>query len=180
MNITVKKLTDTDLMRRACEMTMHKGKSKVSLAQMYDCEHSPMRTQLFWVELLAIPTFVSVHLVRHKIGVEHFVTSNREDRGGADSVDRNTPVNHGMLINAQSLINLARKRLCLKSHQKTQEVMRLLRTAVSASDVHLAARMVPECAYRGGVCHEIQPCGMRAVSDPFESLRAFTTPQSTL
>ncbi|MFW5752927.1 MAG: hypothetical protein ACOCYV_02630 [Planctomycetota bacterium] len=165
MQITAEKLTDRDLMRRACEMTMRGGSSKVSLARMYRCEHSPMRTQLFWIEMHAIPTFVSVHLVRHKIGVEHFVMSNRDDRGGAHDTDRYSPVNHGMLIDAQALVNMARKRLCRKSHTDTIAVMQALRSAIDAVDPDLAAVMVPECEYRGGFCHELKPCGLHPLAE---------------
>ena len=165
MRITAEKLTDVDLMRRACAMTMRGGRSRISLKRMYRCEHSPMRTQLFWIEMLDIPTFVSVHLVRHKIGVEHFVMSNRDDRGGDDRVDRLSPVNHAMLINAQSLVNLARKRLCSKSHVETMRVMEAIRTAIAGVDPDLAACLIAECDYRGGVCHEVQPCGRAPAAD---------------
>jgi hypothetical protein len=162
MEIKVKKLTDVSLVRRACEMTCNgysTGKqSKMTLGKIYDCEHSPMRTQIFWIELLGIPTFVSVHLVRHKIGVEHFVLSNREDRGGQKNVDRNTPVNHGMLLNAQELINMSRKRLCLKSRTETRDVMLAIRYEIREVDPDLAMFMMPECEYRRG-CHELQTCG---------------------
>jgi len=158
MQILVKKLTGIDLMRRACEMTMHGQESMVTLNEIYRCEHSPMRTQLFWIEMIGIPTFVSVHLVRHKIGAEHFVMSNRDDRGGDDNVNRQTPVNHGMLLNAQALVNMARKRLCHKSHSTTRLVMNSIRDEISKLDSDLAKHMVPECVYRLG-CHEPKPCG---------------------
>lgn len=101
-----------------------------------------------------------MHLVRHKIGVEHFVKSNRDDRGGAgdDLVTRNSPVNHAMLINAQGLINMARKRLCFKAHEKTRKVMEAIRAQVALVDPDLAVYMVPECIYRNG-CHELKSCG---------------------
>lgn len=156
MEITVKKLTDETLMRRACEMTF-RGKSKVSLEKMYKAEHSPIRTQMFWIEFHDIPTFASVHLVRHKIGVEHFVLSNREDRGGDPFADRWTPVSHGMFINAQALINMSRKRLCKKAHPYVQKVMSDLRDEIAKVDPALAKCMVKECDYRGR-CHELKPC----------------------
>lgn len=159
MEIIVKKYTDVDLLREACEMTMHKKRSKATLKGIYKCEHSPARTQMFWVKMLGIPTFVSVHLVRHKFGVEHFVVSNRDDRGGSDCVDRDTPVDHGMWINAQELVFMARKRLCLCSHPKTVEVMEAIVRAVSAIDVDLSNCMVPDCIYRGGRCNELRSCG---------------------
>jgi len=157
MEITVEKYTNEDLMRKACAKTIHKKKSNATLREMYKCEHSPARTQMFWIEMNGIPTFVSVHFVRHKIGVEHLVTSNRDDRGG-QVVDRNTPVDHGMWLNASELIFMARKRLCNCAHAKTVEVMRMILDGVRAVDPDLADKMVPECVYRG-FCPEMRSCG---------------------
>ena len=46
-------------------------------------EHSPIRLLTFTVRITDLPYWVSVHLVRHKIGVEHFVKTQRSDRGGS-------------------------------------------------------------------------------------------------
>jgi hypothetical protein len=159
VKVTVTKLTDESLVKRACESTMHGAESKVTLDQIYRCQHSPIRTQIFWVEMVDIPSFVSTHLVRHKIGVEHFVMSNRVDRGGTGSETRNTPVNHSMLINAEALINMARKRLCLKASDETREVFDLVCSEVLEVDPALCKYLVPECEYRGGRCFELKPCG---------------------
>jgi len=159
MEICVRKLTDLALLQRACAVTMGRSASRAQLETLYDCEHSPIRTQIFWIEMLAIPSFVSVHLVRHKVGVEHFVRSLRDDRGGIGNEGRNTPVNHFMLINAQALIQMARKRLCGASHLQTRRVMAGLRDAIAAVDPALTRFMVPECEYRGGRCHELKSCG---------------------
>lgn len=159
MKILVEKLTDETLLRRACAVTMGTGSSKARLEALYDCEHSPIRTQLFWVEMLDIPYFVSVHLVRHKVGVEHFVKSLRDDRCGKGGETRESPVNHAMLINAAALIQMARKRLCTQAHVKTRRVMEALKEAVTEKDPVLAGFLVPECDYRGGWCHELRSCG---------------------
>ena len=158
MTVLVRKLTDESLMRRACEMTSKGKTSKMTLAKIYDCEHSPLRTQIFWVEMIGVASFISVHFVRHKVGVEHFVESNRDDRGGTDNVDRNTPVNHGMLVNAQALINMAKKRLCLKAHVEAVKAMQMIVEGVRKVDPDLAMFMVPDCQYRRG-CHELRSCG---------------------
>ena len=160
MEIIVQPITGLEVVRRACEMTMHGQKSKVTLAQMYRAEHSPIRARMFWIELRGIPTFVSVHLVRHKHGVEHFVQSMRDDLyiDPTTVVDRNTPVNHGMLINAQALITISRKRLCLKAHAKTVGVWSRLRRAIAEHDADLARAMAPECVYRNGLCPELREC----------------------
>lgn len=159
MNITVTKITDLDIMRKACESTMRGQKSRVNLDEMYRCEHSPIRTQLFWITMEGIPTFVSVHLVRHEIGVEHFVMSNREDRGGTGKEDRYTPVNHSMFINAQALIYMSRKRLCGQASDKTVEVWQEVKDAVDLVDPILSKYMVRECEYRNGKCPELRCCG---------------------
>ena len=158
MNISIRKLTDDALMRRACEMTM-RGQSKMTLETMYACKHSPIRTQLFWVEMHGIPTFASVHLVRHNVGVTHYVQSNREDRGGDENANRWTPVNHAMLINAEALQNLAYKRLCHKAHKDVRGIMRAIKEVLAVEDRALADTLVPLCEWRNGLCSEPKPCG---------------------
>lgn len=163
MRVEVEKLTDQSLLVKACEFTSGKAVKNPDgiLSRIYRSEHSPMRTQMFWVELYDIPTFVSVHLVRHSQGVTHFVQSNRDDIvEHSEKPDRDTPVNHAMLMNAQALINMARKRLCNKAHPKTREVMGLIREGVRMVDPELAHFMVRECEYRNG-CHEQKSCGFR-------------------
>jgi hypothetical protein len=160
MNIKVTKLTDESLMRRANSSTMRfEVGSKQSLANAYAGEHSTIRTQLFWVEMIDIPTFVSVHLVRHKIGVEHFVGSNRKDLGGDSEAGRMTPVNHCMLINAAALLEMGRARLCKKASKETREVVQGIKLDLMGIDNALYKAMVPRCVYRNGICGEAMPCG---------------------
>ena len=157
MQIRVSKVTSPNLMRWACALTID-SESNMTLDKIYDNEHSPMRTQIFAVTMLGIPTFVSTHFRTHSQGITHFVKSLREDRGGDGTESRWTPTNHGMLLNAQSLINLSRKRLCHKSHDETRKVMDTIKIAIDDVDSELAFRMVPDCIYRNG-CHEDISCG---------------------
>lgn len=161
MKIIIEDVTNERLMRRACDMTRKPGMkpSEIKRDKLLRCEHSPVRLIQYWIELIAIPTFVSVHLVRHKIGVEHFVESNRDDRGGAGDteVNRLTPVNHGMYINAQSLETMSRKRLCYNSHRSTVAIWTRLRKAMKKICPDTANHMVPECVYRG-FCPELKMC----------------------
>ena len=62
-----------------------KWKKRILLA-----EHSPVRKLCFnwkWVDL---PYWVSVHFVRHKFGIEHFVSAKRIPglRDGCEEADR--------------------------------------------------------------------------------------------
>lgn len=144
-------------MNKAAAFTSGKDVNISNKEKWYLSEHSPIRTQMFWIEMFDIPTFVSVHLVRHKIGVEHFVRSNRVDRGGNSEANRNTSINHAMLINAQALITMSRKRLCKKASAETREVFVAIKDIIGNIDNDLHKCMVPECQYRGR-CTELKSC----------------------
>ena len=157
-NVICKKITGKTLLERACSYTVGGMVSVRNMQKFYKSEHSPIRTQIFCIELLSIPSFVSTHLVRHHVGVMHFVQSMREDRGATEVANRQTPVHHMMVANAQGLLDMAKKRLCTKSHPKTVEIMKMIREAVRGEDEDLAAAMVPDCEYRNG-CYEFSSCG---------------------
>jgi thymidylate synthase ThyX len=158
--ISVSRITEHMEMDIASSATA--GKSvKVDWDRMLHSEHSPIRTVMYRIEMKGIPSFVSVHLVRHKIGVEHFVKSLRVDRCGTGNEDRWSPVDHVMILNAQALMNLARRRLCKKASLETQEAMKGIKKAVAIIDPVLARHLVPMCVYRGDVCHEFKSCGYR-------------------
>lgn len=194
MNIKVEKLTDATLLRRANAFTTGHG-SKMSLAKAYCCQHSPIRTQLFWVECYGIPLFVASHFVRHNVGVQFFQLSKRPDRGGEDfrevcnnlandlimdsasnfaddflndvsivrelpkRFDRYTPVDLAFIANAESLMNMAHKRLCFKASAETRAVMLNIRDEIEKADPDLAMHMIPQCIYRGDICSEPKSCG---------------------
>lgn len=81
MKVIVEKITDERIMREACEMTFL-GKSKMTLKRMAACEHSPLRTQLYWIRLYDIPLFCSTQLLRHHVGSQPFQLTCRTDRKG--------------------------------------------------------------------------------------------------
>lgn len=157
IEVTARKITDANLLRYCNSSTMRFDKeSKQTLKSAYKMEHSPVRTQEFIISM-RVPAFVSVHFVRHKIGVEHFVGSNRADLGGNSNADRWTPTNHVMKVNAAALIAMSKLRLCKKASDETRETMRLIREAVRGVDPELCLFMVPNCVYRNGLCGH--PCG---------------------
>lgn len=83
MKVVIEKCTDERIMREACEMTFL-GKSKMTLKKMYASEHSPCRTQVFWIRLYDIPLFCSTQLLRHHVGSQPFQLTCREDRKGGN------------------------------------------------------------------------------------------------
>lgn len=100
MTISVEKITDERLLRRANSFTTQK-ESKMTLETAYKYGHSPIRTQKFWVELTEIPLFVASQFVRSHVGVQHFQLSKRTDRGGSDF--RETCDIYGRLIRIQAI-----------------------------------------------------------------------------
>ena len=163
--IDVQKLTDETLAQEACSFTLHsQSNTGITLATLYAMGHSPIRTQIFQVRMWHIPNFVSVHFVRHNVGVTHFVQTNRIDRGATETANRMTPTNHMMICNAETLINMARKRLCCKASMETRAVMQKIVDEIKSVDPALYQHLVPECIYRGRICHEAKMCGkMRGV-----------------
>jgi hypothetical protein len=128
--------------------------------KMLLCEHSPIR-QLFvkckWVDL---KYWVSVHFVRHKIGIEHWVRTQREDRTGIDrnELPQANLVEHEFLANAQAVINISRKRLCSQASKETREAWKEVLESIREEQPELYAACVPECIYRGW-CYEYKSCG---------------------
>ena len=130
-------------------------KKKILLA-----EHSPIRKIRFnwiWKDL---KSWVSVHFVRHKIGIEHWVSTQRSDRTGVDrdKKPQDSPVMHECEADAQALINISRKRLCNQAAKETREAWTEVKNEVQKVDPILASVMVPECIYRG-FCPEFNSCG---------------------
>lgn len=161
--VIVKKHTDLEEARACLESTMGSDfSSTATLRQIYGWEHSITRSQMFSVQMIDIPTFVSVHLVRHVTTVP-FVKSKRIDRDGDGTENRYTPVNHRFLANAEALLNMARRRLCYQASPETRDVMIMIKEAVRKLDPDLAHYMVPNCVYRGGICPEPKPCGNYSV-----------------
>jgi hypothetical protein len=156
MKVKVNKLTDYSLMKEAMEFTSGRDikLNRANMEWMYDAEHSPIRTQLFVVKMYEIPTYVSVHFVRHKVGIEHFVKSNRDKN---IPIDRNTPVNHMMVLNSHALMNMSHDRLCKTADKVTVQVMNMIKGEIQAVDSILANFLIPKCEYRGK-CPERRGC----------------------
>ena len=131
--------------------------------------HSPIRRLPFSFLIEDIPSWVSVHLCRH-IHAQPYVKSQRNDR--QDEYDRNAarqdaPVSMIWDMNAEELMNIANKRLCMTASRETREVVQAICIAVGMECPEFRPFLVPMCEYHGGVCHEMWSCGrcQKAVHD---------------
>ena len=142
---------------------LEKGEREPSSAwkrRMLLAEHSPICLLSVQWKWRALKYWVSVHFVRHKIGIEHFVRTQRTDRTGQDrdQITQSATVDHECLANAQAVINISRKRLCRQASPETTQAWQALLAALATTEPELASVCVAECVYRG-FCPEIKCCG---------------------
>ena len=167
MEVIVKRVTDWQRVVDAARLTSNKSSlgrepNDEWKRKAIKSEHSPIRLLEFDILLKDIPYWVMVHLVRHKIGCEFFVGTQRDDRTDNEIPRAQKP--QGALItmqiscNAQALINISRKRLCNKASKETRELWKMVKDEVTKVDPIVGEAMVKECIYRGR-CNEMQPCG---------------------
>jgi hypothetical protein len=114
-------------------------------------EHSPIRKIKFSWKWIRLKYWVSVHFVRHCLGILHWVRTQRDDRTGVDrdNSPQKTLVEHECEANAQALINISRRRLCSLASHDTRVAWLEVKAEVAKVDPVLASVMVPECIYRG-------------------------------
>ena len=161
--------TDSDwLWVKICALnTVSKSSTKLPTDkwkyQLLKAEHSPIRELWFGIKM-EIPYWVSVHFVRHHIGVNHYISTQRDDRTSATvsraDMPQGTLVSHIMSINAQELIFMSHKRLCSQASPETRQVMREIVDAVLLTNPEFKDFLIPQCAYRGGICQEMACCGL--------------------
>lgn len=126
-------------------------------------EHSPIRAVEYIIHFEDIRQWVTVHLVRHWLGFIPFVHSQRQDRRvlncERDELPQGSLNDMDVLINAQSLINVSRKRLCSTASPETRHAWTLVKEEMKKLDPEMARAMVPECVYRGFCPYFDKCCG---------------------
>ena len=132
-------------------------------------EHSPIREGNIKVKIYDIPYWVSTHLVRHHIGVEKYVSTQRTDRTGIerDDLPQGNLVDLEMSMSFQAVINISKKRCCMCASKETREVWRAVLDAIEEYEPELVSVCVPDCLYRG-FCAEMFSCGY-SKSDDFNN-----------
>lgn len=127
--------------------------------KMLKSRHSPIRYLQFSFYLKDIPTWVSVHLVRH-VHAQPYVKSQRNDR--QNEYDRNAarqdaPVDMIFDMNAEEFMTICNKRLCMKASKETRMVVQMMCDCVGKKNFEFLPFMVPNCQYLNG-CPEFEPC----------------------
>ena len=129
--------------------------------KLIKAEHSPLRELWFGIRM-TVPYYVSTHYVRHHIGVNHYIQTQRNAR--QNNYDRSLApqgamVSHIMSVNAQELVFMSHKRLCKQADPYTNAVMKEIVRQVVTVCPEFKEVLVPLCKYRNGICTEFYPCG---------------------
>lgn len=126
-----------------------------------EARHSPIRRLRFSFLIEDLPSWVSVHLVRH-IHAQPYVKSQRNDRQkdyDRTKAPQDAPVSMIWDMNAEELMAIANKRLCAQASAETQAVVWQMCQQVVAFCPEFEGVLVPMCEYHNGKCHEMKPCG---------------------
>lgn len=130
--------------------------------RMLLAEHSPIRLVEYEWSWADMPQWVTVHFVRHHIGCEKFVHTQRTDRTGSTTPrdehlqgERNEM---DMTANAQEIMAISRVRLCQCASKETREAWQAMLNELEKIDPILVSKCVPTCVYRG-FCPEMKSCG---------------------
>jgi hypothetical protein len=131
-------------------------------------EHAPIRGLWFRVEVTNIKYWIAMELRTHCVGVvpaddiQFAIRSQRTDRTGIprDDLPQSALVTMRVMLNANALINISRRRLCLKEPtEEARHAWRLIVDTVATVDHMVASVCVPDCVYRGQ-CHAFSgTCG---------------------
>ena len=141
-------------------------------------EHSPIRVptyRFFWSE---IPYCFAMHLVRHHVGIQPFVGTQRDDRVqddiSRDDKSQTAPVRLSIMLNCNSIINISRKRLCSCASTETKIAWRGALEELKKVDPITYSVCVQECIYRG-FCPERKCCGYIDTKDFAHKLDQYRT-----
>ena len=136
------------------------------LHKILEARHSPIRELWYRFVLTDVPYWVSVHLVRHHMEFHPYVQTQRNDRQSnydRTKAPQDAPVMMHISMNAEMLMILANKRLCIKASPETRAIVAEMCRLVEERCPEFKGLLVPMCVYHGGMCHELNSCGMNQI-----------------
>ena len=142
--------------------------------RMLLCEHSPIRQLSIKGKWYNLMSWVSVHFVRHKFGIEHWVRTQRTDRTGKNrnELPQGSEVEHEFIANTQAIINISRKRLCKQASKETTIAWKAFLETIKDKQPELYSVCVPDCMYRGW-CYEFKSCGYHKTREYKSKLKKY-------
>ena len=144
-------------------------------------EHSPIRKLMFEVTWEDIPYWVGMHLRTHHLGFKsgdddlYFVQTQRSDRTQKErnKLPQDAPIKLRVILNAQTLINVSRVRLCRLASRETREAWKLLIDEIGLLEPELKRLCVPNCFYRGLCPEGVKSCGYNKTTNGKKYLQTY-------
>jgi len=172
-HVDVELLTDWQLIADQAAFTQGMKSFRITEDFLRDAiisRHSIIRAAFFRVTVYGLPYYAHVHFVRHSVGHNHFVRSQRPDSMNPVEYDRReapqkAPVDWSDILNMESLFTMMGLRLCKQADSVTRAIAQDIKWAfVSHRDpfMNLVGHYcLPQCEWRGGRCPEtFKSCGM--------------------
>lgn len=147
-------------------------------------EHSPIRSLEFIWEWINLPSWVSVHFVRHHEGIAHFVSSQRNDiqfEYDRKKAPQDSPVNHRCVASAQAILNISKARKCTNASIETRQAWQMFLDTIQPVAPELVSLCVKPCIYRNGICPEVfKTCGFNKTEKFQSEMQAYLNIISSL
>lgn len=138
-------------------------------------EHSPIKLVEYLISFKDLRQWVGVHILRHGFMLP-FIHSQRQDRReldcDRDDLPQGTPNDQDFVVNAQTLKNVSRKRLCTCASKETREAWQMVKDEIRKIDPVMADKMVRNCVYCG-FCPELKCCGFVNTEEYKKELEAY-------
>ena len=168
MKITFKRLIGPEYMLPAMRVTQgrdmfdNKLPSLELWTKMILSEHSSDRSVVYRIYCKDVPYYTHVHFVRHHVGINFNVMSQRHDKERKDR-PQGSLIDMFFDANVQALVNISRKRLCYKADEISQDLIKKLKSElIYAGDEYdkvLGKLLMRPCSWYLGYCAEPHCCG---------------------
>lgn len=131
------------------------------LERILNARHSPIREMKFVFRFDGLPGYISTHFARHVHGRPYIQTqrNDRQSKYDRRKAPQDAPVKMIWSMEAEELMIVFNKRLCKKADPATVAVVEGMRDLTEKAAPYMEPFCLPMCAYHGGVCHEMKPCG---------------------
>lgn len=138
-------------------------------------EHSPIKLVEYLIAFKNLRQWTGVHILRHDFTLP-FIHSQRGDRRklncDRDELPQGEPNDQDFVVNAQTLKNISRKRLCTCASKETREAWQMVKDKIREFDPVMADKMVRNCVYCG-FCPELNCCGFVNTEEYKKELEAY-------